>query len=202
MTIKRFTLGAVQSNCYVLHINNKALVIDPGYESDLVLNYLTNHSLDVEIIYITHGHFDHIGGVNQLKTIYPNASVYAPLLDAELMDKDYGIQTIEKVMVDFYIKQADFQVLPFSQKPFRVLYVPGHSKGSTALYAQGILFSGDTLFRGSIGRTDLYLGNFDELIHSIKTSFYTLPEDTIVYPGHGFQTTINQEKKYNPFVRG
>jgi glyoxylase-like metal-dependent hydrolase (beta-lactamase superfamily II) len=80
--------------------------------------------------------------------------------------------------------------------------VPGHSKGSTALYAQGILFSGDTLFRGSIGRTDLYLGNFDELIHSIKTSLYTLPEDTIVYPGHGFQTTINQEKKYNPFVRG
>lgn len=201
MRIKRFTLGPVQSNCYVIDLNNQAMVIDPGYESDILIKYLKQENLDLKIIYITHGHFDHIGGVNQLKAFYPNATVYAPYLDLELLDPDFMIQNVAKVHVDFYMKEESFKELIFQNMVFKVLYTPGHSKGSTALYCDKILFSGDTLFRGSVGRTDFYLGDFEALEQSIKTKFYTLPEDTTVYPGHGFQTTILQEKHTNPFVK-
>lgn len=203
MRIKRFTLGPIQSNCYVVYKNNKALVIDPGYEQTAVSLFLVKTSLDVSIIYITHGHYDHIGGVNQLKKQYPNAVVYAPADDIVLLDPSYGIQPIkEKINVDFYLNKDKDHTLVFEDMAFDILYTPGHSFGSTALYNNKHLFSGDTLFKGSIGRTDLYLSSYDEIVDSIKNKLYLLPDETIVYPGHGFTTTVEIEKRTNPFVRG
>lgn len=203
MQIKRFTLGPIQSNCYVIYKENKAMVIDPGYEQSVVSLFLSNNQLDVDIIYITHGHYDHIGGVNQLKRQYPNATVYAPKDDFALLDPSFGIQQIpEKINVDYFLDKNKDNVLIFNDINFNILYTPGHSIGSTALYSNKHLFCGDTLFMGSIGRTDLYLSSYDQIVHSIKNQFYILPEETIVYPGHGYTTTIEIEKRTNPFVRG
>lgn len=202
MHIKRFILGDIRSNCYIVYKNNLAMVIDPGYDSDLVKTFLKDNQLDVEIIYATHGHFDHIGGIRGLKAIYPNALVIAPLLDQVFFDHTKGISYLNyTVGVDMFLDDQTNQKITFAGTDFYVIHTPGHSPGGTCLYSPGILFSGDTLFKETVGRTDLYLSSFEAIKNSISKKLYALPDDTICYPGHGFETTIGHEKENNGFVR-
>ncbi len=200
LNIKVFVLGAYQSNCYVLYKDFKAMVVDPGYESLELSNFLSSKGLVVDVIYITHGHIDHVGGVNYLKKFFPSATVYAPLKDHYWYSKNPRKGLYEDVLIDVFVKEGDY--VSFFDYLFKVIETPGHSYGSSCLYYDRILFSGDTLFKGSIGRSDLYLGNYKDLEQSIKQKLYTLPEETIVYPGHGDATTIGFEKRHNYFVKG
>ncbi len=200
MNLKIFVLGPYQSNCYVLYKDFKAMVIDPGFESNELLTFLTENGLIVEVIYITHGHIDHVSGVNFLKKNFPKAIVYAPIKDRYWYGKNPQMGLFENVKIDIFTKEGDF--IPFFDYLFKVIETPGHSYGSTSLYYNNILFSGDTLFKGTVGRTDLYLSSFTDLEHSIKHKLYKLPDKTVVYPGHGPLTTIEFEKKHNYFIKG
>lgn len=199
MRIRTFTLGEYQSNCYVLYKNYKAMIIDPGYTSKELDNFISENGLIVECIYITHGHADHIGGVNFLKRKYPRITVYAPKKDSYWYTRDFKNKIYEDVIIDKYVVEGDY--IYFLDTVFKVIETPGHSYGSTVLYFENYLFSGDTLFYHSVGRTDLYLGDNKALHESIINKLYTLPDETIVFPGHGKPTTILEEKINNPFVR-
>lgn len=200
MNLKVFVLGPYQSNCYVLYKDFKAMVIDPGFESKELLGFLNENGLIVEIIYITHGHIDHVGGVNFLKKNFPKAIVYAPIKDRYWYAKNPQMGLFEDVKIDIFTKEGD--LIPFFDYLFKVIETPGHSYGSTSLYYNNVLFSGDTLFKGTVGRTDLYLSSFADLEHSIKNKLYKLPNKTVVYSGHGPLTTIEFEKKHNYFIKG
>ncbi len=198
MNLMRFPLGEYQSNCYVLSKDYEAMIIDPGYPSKELDNYITTNGLIVKIIYITHGHFDHTGGVNALKRRYPNITVYAPRKDIYFYSRNPEQRIYEDVLIDKYVTEGD--VISFVDAHFEVIETPGHSYGSTCLYYNKVLFSGDTLFYHSVGRTDLYLSNTKDLYNSIYYKLFELPDDTAVYPGHGRSTTILEEKLNNPIV--
>lgn len=198
MNIKRFILGPLRSNCYVVSDINHALVIDPGDNPTDVLAYINEHNLIVDAIYITHGHPDHVGGVKAFKDEI-NAPVYAPIKDKEWMI-DSPINRVGHVIpVDYYVHEHS--EIHACGRTFTVFETPGHSEGSTALYYPGLLFSGDTLFYQSIGRTDIPKSDSKTIYFTIKKLYEQLPDETVVYPGHGIHTTIGHEKQFNPFVR-
>lgn len=197
--LKTFVLGEYQSNCYILYKDYEAMIIDPGYVSPEVENFLLDNGLILKKIYITHGHFDHVGGVNFFKKKYPSITVYAPKKDSYWYMKDPKNNVYEDIMIDKFVTENDF--ISFGGTIFTIIETPGHTYGSTCLYANNILFSGDTLFYHSVGRTDLYLGDSKALYESIKNKLYILPNDTVVFPGHGRKTTILEEKINNPFIR-
>lgn len=199
MNLVSFTLGKYQSNCYIIYKDFKAMIIDPGYISEDVHRFLEEKGLKVDVIYVTHGHSDHIGGVNDLKRKYPSATVYAPKKDMYWYSRNSKYEIYDDLLVDVYVKNNVY--VPFMDVVFQVLETPGHTYGSTCLYLNKVLFSGDTLFRRSIGRTDLYMGDYEAITHSIQQILYKLPDDTVVYPGHGNVTTIKEEKLYNPFIK-
>lgn len=202
MQIKRFTLGDIRSNCYVVYHNGHAMVIDPGFDTYEVKEFLADNNLTLDIIYATHGHFDHIGGINGLKALYPNAVVYAPKKDAVFFDPSLGISRLNfKVHVDFFLEDDIEQIISFQGVDFKVIHTPGHSEGGTCLYAEGILFSGDTLFYMTVGRTDLYRSSFVDFQKSIIEKLYILPDNTLCYPGHGRTTHIGFEKIHNSVVK-
>lgn len=199
MEIMKFSLGNLKSNCYVLSEEDHAIIIDPGYESDDVIRYIIKQNLTLEAIYITHGHFDHVGGVKQLKDQF-NCTVYAPIKDKIWMGKSSYNQLGYEIPVDTWVKDGDtFEAIGLL---FTIYETPGHSEGSTVLSVDHILFSGDTLFYQSIGRTDIPLSDPQAIYRSVKRIYQLFDEDIMVYPGHGRTTDIGHEKKFNPFVRG
>jgi glyoxylase-like metal-dependent hydrolase (beta-lactamase superfamily II) len=200
MNIQKFTLGMYKSNCYIVYENGQAIVIDPGYESDQVINCIDQNKLNVLAIYATHGHIDHVGGIKQIKDRY-QAKVYAPLKDKIwFIDSNYNRLGYE-IPVDTYIE--DRFVLNLEDRTFTVIETPGHSEGGTILcdLDHDLCFSGDTLFFETIGRTDLPFSSFDDIVKSIKKMYQLLPNQTKLYPGHGRPTTIGHEKIYNMFVK-
>ncbi len=200
MNIQKFTLGMYKSNCYIVYENGQAIVIDPGYESDEVINFIDQNKLNILAIYATHGHIDHVGGIKQIKDRY-QAKVYAPLKDKIwFIDSNYNRLGYE-IPVDTYIE--DGFVLNLEDHTFTVIETPGHSEGGTILcdLDHDLCFSGDTLFFETIGRTDLPFSSFDDIVKSIKKMYQLLPNQTKLYPGHGRPTTIGHEKIYNMFVK-
>jgi glyoxylase-like metal-dependent hydrolase (beta-lactamase superfamily II) len=180
------------------------IIIDPGNDIKSLLEIIEKDKISLDGIIATHGHIDHIDGVNRIKE-QQDAPFYICDLDKELVDaisvqaSMFGVEDPGKISVD---KQLPCQgELKISGMDITLLHTPGHSKGSVSLLIENTLFSGDTLFSMSIGRTDLPGGNYSELIHSINEKIFTLPENTRVLPGHGPETTVGNEKKMNPFFR-
>lgn len=210
--IHSFTFNPFQENTYLLFDETQeCIVIDPGcyenYEQQELDDFIIKNDLRVVKIVNTHCHVDHVLGNQYVKTKY-RVNLSIPRLEEQTFRAvrayapNYGFFKYDEAEVNEYIKEDD--KLIFGNSFLEILFVPGHSPGHLAFYnpEQHFVVAGDVLFNGSIGRTDLPLGDHDTLIESIKTKMYSLPEDTIVYPGHGPETTIGFEKKSNPFVRG
>jgi hydroxyacylglutathione hydrolase len=209
MKVHVLTVGMFQSNCYVpcCESTGEAILIDPGDEGERIVSFIEKKKLDVKFIVNTHAHIDHVSALNVV-----TASLHAPVLlheaDRFIFDNLayqgtlYGLDAPKGIVIDRYLKDGD--EIAFGNEKLRVIHTPGHSPGSVALLADGarpnIVFSGDTLFSGSIGRTDLFGGSFDQIMESLRTAFLSLPDDTIVYPGHGESSTVGEEKLHNPFM--
>lgn len=204
-----FPVGPLQCNCSIFgdEQSHEALVIDPGDEIGEIKAILDRHELQVKGIVITHAHIDHIGGAAKLKEL-TGAPVYMNENDMELraqLDVQagwIGIETPSAPEIDVMVRDGDMVVL--AQQPFHVLHTPGHTQGSISLHipSENKLIAGDTLFRDSIGRTDLPGGNPRQIITSIKEKLLALDDDVVVIPGHGPATTIGREREMNYFLRG
>lgn len=199
MQIKRFSLGPLKSNCYIVYDDTNAFIVDPGYPSQAVLDFIIKKQLQVDFIYITHGHPDHVGGIAFINERL-HVPVYAPIKDQWWIDV-YGPTAGIHAKITSWIREP--MVFSFKGYGFQVYDTPGHSKGGTVLYnpSHHILFSGDTLFFETVGRTDIPHADQLELVQSIQKIYELFPDQTIVYPGHGRETTIEHEKTYNQFVR-
>lgn len=209
LQIKSFVFNAFQENTYVLFDEtNECVVVDPGcyekFEKDELADFIEQNKLDVKLLLNTHCHIDHILGNDFVKDryktklyIHPNEG---PVLGAaKVFASMYGIHAYRETTPDVYMEEG--MAIGFGNQQFTVLFVPGHSPGHVAFYNKEakIVMGGDVLFRSSIGRSDLPGGNSSTLIESIHQKFFTLPDDVVVYSGHGPETTIGFEKKTNPF---
>jgi hydroxyacylglutathione hydrolase len=209
MIIDRLILGDFETNCYVLRDSDKAtdcLIIDTGLDAGPLLDFLEGHKLSPVALIITHGHADHIGGVEPLRKKFPAIAVYIHKLDAPMLTsaiKNLSVLSgkfLTAKKADNLVEEGD--VIDKAGIKLCVIHTPGHTPGGICLYCEkeNVAFVGDTLFAGSIGRTDFPNGDMQQLISGIKSKLFCLPEDTIVYPGHGPETTIGQEKAENPFL--
>ncbi|MBQ3067679.1 MAG: MBL fold metallo-hydrolase [Oscillospiraceae bacterium] len=197
MQVFRIFVGALRENCYIVsNAKNNTLVVDPGTEADLIFNKLVQNNLTLKTILLTHGHYDHIGAINELTAKTNCKTIYVGKEDIELLTDN------EKSMAATVNQDAVFledKILKIAEGTFKledldveVIKTPGHTKGSVCYLINGILFSGDTLFRNGIGRTDFWGGNRAELEKSLK-KLSKLPKDIIVCPGHGLKTRIGDE---------
>ena len=201
-------VGMLQCNCSIFgdEQTREALVVDPGDEIGRILQVLKRHGLTVKGIVITHAHIDHIGGAQKLKKA-TGAPVYMNPNDAELQKMMevqagwLGVETPDAVEIDS--PAMDGGKLVVGATEFHVLHTPGHTQGSISLWipSEGKLVAGDTLFRDSIGRTDLPGGDSRQILRSIHQKLLPLPEETVVIPGHGEKTTLGREKRFNPFLQ-
>ena len=195
----------LSSNCYILISENEAAVIDPCVEPEMILNKINevNINVKVEKIIYTHAHVDHIYYSEQLKE-KTNAKTYGHSGDKKLYGSAYKNGSVLFGMnkrFDIYeVELTDGQIIKIGKKQVTVIHTPGHTMGSICIYADNSLFTGDTLFYESVGRTDLGTGNTDMLIESVQKKIYTLPEETVILPGHGVKSTVGHERTYNPFV--
>ena len=204
-----FPVGPLQCNCSVIgdETSHEAIVIDPGADISRVLDVLERHGLRVTQILITHGHIDHVGGAMKLKQVTAAPILInkndAPQLQMLDMQASWlGMKPPGEVTIDASLEDgASFQTESLRAT---VMHTPGHTEGSTCIYfpAEKKLIAGDTLFAGSIGRTDLPGGNFEKIMRSLHERLMTLPDDVTVIPGHGPATTIGEEKETNPFLVG
>jgi len=201
-------VGPLQCNCSIFgdEKTHEAIVVDPGGEISDITAILDRHGLKVKAIVITHGHIDHVAGASQLRVL-TGAPVYMNERDREQLEMLHlqaawiGIPVPPKVEID--VLATDGAVLQLGGVDFEVLLTPGHTQGSLCLWIpQEKKLIADTLFRGSIGRTDLPGGDSARILSSIKTYLFQLPDEALVFPGHGESTTIGHEKQQNPFLRG
>jgi glyoxylase-like metal-dependent hydrolase (beta-lactamase superfamily II) len=202
-------VGMLQCNCSIFgdEETREAIVIDPGDNIANILALLQRHQLRVKAIVITHAHIDHIGGAEKLKTA-TGAPVYMNANDQPLYDSIdeqaqwLGIEPPTRTKIDVDAREGE--TLELAGNAFHVLDTPGHTQGSISIWLpeQNKLIAGDTLFRDSIGRTDLPGGDGRKILRSIHSKLLTLPETAVVIPGHGANTTIGREKEQNPFLRG
>lgn len=202
-----FPVGPLQCNCSILgdEQSREAIVIDPGDNIEQVLALLEKHRLQVKQIVVTHAHIDHVGGAMKLRAatgapILLNENDYTLLTMLDVQAAWIGVPAPGKVEIDESIGQAD--TVKAGSLSGTVLHTPGHTEGSICVYfpVEQKLIAGDTLFAGSIGRTDLPGGSFDKIIRSLHGQVLTLPDETIVVPGHGPLTTIGEERRSNPFL--
>ena len=218
--MQRYTIqvGSFEVNCSLLENEGKALIIDPGQEADRIIAALENKGWEPEAILLTHGHFDHINGIPGLLERFPDLPVYVSEEDAKVMSHpmnslppEYSPVTVPSKNLKTDLRNSSFSILHSS---FTVVPTPGHTPGGVCYFFPDftttqpspdarpvpVLFSGDTLFAGSVGRTDLPGGDMATLMRSLD-SLRTLPEDTVVIPGHGMTTTIGRELASNPFLQ-
>lgn len=205
MMLARLVVGPLQVNCFILadEKTREAVVIDPGDDGDAILKIIRDKGLAVRYIVNTHAHFDHVGANETLKK-----STGAQLLMHEdeapvlatigSQSQSFGMGSVSSPPPDRLLKHGD--VVTAGEISLKVLHTPGHTPGGISLLEEGLVLTGDTLFAGSIGRTDFPGGDLLTLIRSIKTQLMTLPDDTKVFPGHGPASTIGDERKENPFL--
>jgi len=211
MKVTCLTFNPFQENTYLLHDDTKAcVVVDPGCyerpEREQLKKYIEEHALQVVRLLNTHCHIDHVLGNKFVADTYQVSLEIHPddeqtLRAVPAYAPVYGFPLYEEVLPGAYLREGE--AVKFGNSELQVLFAPGHAPGHVVLYneAAKICIGGDVLFRGSIGRTDLPGGDFDTLITSIKTKLFALPDEVIVYPGHGPETTIGYEKQHNPFLR-
>lgn len=208
MKVYPLALGPLQTVCYIVSNNQKAVAIDPGANAGQIIRYLGTKKLELEAILLTHGHFDHIGAVNELAEKY-QVPIYAHKKEKEYFDHpEINLSPmVHQTLVlnpnfnyQYLVDGTHFTCL---ETDVQVFHVPGHTTGSLCFYfaKDEMVFTGDTLFKGSIGRTDFIYGNHDQLVSGIKRKLLNLPAQTLVYPGHGDCTTVEEEIQSNPFLR-
>lgn len=206
MEFKKLELGFGQMNSYILwdEKTKEGAIIDPGYDFYLIEKALEEDGIDPKFILLTHSHGDHIGAIKELKDKYEDLKVYVHKDEEQmLMDPVLNLSKLtqmEPVSVKADETFEDGRVFVLGDTEIKAIHTPGHSPGGTCYLVGNTLFSGDTLFKLSVGRSDFYLGDQDQLINSIKTKLLSLADDTAVYPGHGPATTIGQERERNPFL--
>lgn len=208
MNVLQLPLGPLQTNCYILSNDmNEAVIFDPGEEAHVIFNVIEENKLKPLAILLTHAHFDHIGAVDDVRDEY-NIPVYIHKYEADwLTDGQKNGSELFMRNQSIFAREADHLIekegkMEIGRFLFSIFETPGHSPGSVSFYCKEIktVFSGDTLFEGSIGRTDLPGGDHDQLIRSIKGKLLSLPDDVVVCSGHGETTTIGDEKRHNPFL--
>jgi glyoxylase-like metal-dependent hydrolase (beta-lactamase superfamily II) len=206
MIIETITVGSFAMNCYlIIHPETgEAIYIDPGAESDLLIEKLSQRDINLKYVINTHCHIDHTAEVsriiNHFKVPFYIHKGELPLLN-NLKDQGdfFGLPVDEIPKVTDFLE--DNQTLQFANSTIKIIHTPGHSPGGISILIEDSIFVGDCLFMDSIGRTDLLGGDYDQLITSIKTKLLTLEDSTVVYPGHGPATTIERERKQNPFLQ-
>lgn len=207
MDLQEMTLGQVQTNCYLIgnEKTKEAVVIDPADEGAYIAKRLRSLGYELKAILLTHGHFDHITGAEELRSL-TGTEIYAYegekelLADPKLNCSSIAGHTVSLIPDKFFKDKDQLELAGFT---FEVLFTPGHTSGSVCFYlkSEGILFSGDTLFQESVGRSDLPTGNGRRLVKSVNERLLPLGEDILVYPGHGEDTTIGYEKRYNYYLK-
>lgn len=206
MRMCRLAVGPLSTNCYIIIEENKkkALIVDPGGNAEQIMEKIEELQVSVEAILLTHGHFDHMMAVDELREKY-QVKVYLGKDDSELIKNP--MENVSGMFGKPMSTQADElvqdgQILSLAGFEIKVLATPGHTKGGVCYYIEkeGAAFSGDTIFQTSVGRTDFPTGSGAALANSIREKIFTLPDDTQLFPGHGDSTVVSYEKKYNMFV--
>lgn len=205
LIIEILQLGPFFVNCYIVGDSNskEGIIIDPGYDPERIISFVEGLGLSINKILITHGHADHIAALDEVKSHF-GAKILIGEKDAPMLGNpsanlsEYTGEKLTAGTADQLLKDGD--EIAVGQFLFKVLDTPGHSPGSISLYGNGVVFTGDALFLGSIGRTDFPGSSHEALIESIHNKLLVLPGDTIVYSGHGTDTTIGQEREFNPFL--
>jgi len=203
-------VGNLATNCYVVGDpeTKKGIIIDPGGHAERIMDAVERENLEIVAIVDTHGHFDHVLDNEAVKQATGAPIAIHPADAPMLTDPKKGFGVFAMFFgglrggppADVLLNEGD--EVRFGNQVLKVVHTPGHSQGSISLVGDGVVFSGDALFQGSIGRTDFPGGDYQQLIDSIRTRILTLPDDTVVYSGHGPATTVGDEKRHNPFVRG
>ena len=202
--IDTIVVGQLDTNCYVLRSGREAIIVDPGAEPERILRFVKDSGITPNRIVATHTHFDHVLGVdkirNSLKIPFQIHKDDLPILESmqTRVRQFMGFDVPPPPKVDGYLKDGD--ILKVGAENVQVIHTPGHSPGSISLKSGAYVLTGDALFNQSIGRTDLPGGDLETLLKSIQTRLFTLSDETVVYPGHGPETSIGDEKLANPFV--
>ena len=196
----------IQANCFIVadEATKKAIIIDPGGDAPVIARKIKSMGVEVVAIVATHGHFDHVEGLAGVKASIPAPIMVHPadlplIRNMKNQGALFGINVTEAPAPDGEL--SDGQEIAFGNLKASVLHTPGHSRGSVSFLVGNHVFVGDLLFSGSIGRTDLTGGDYDTLINSVTKRIFTLPDDTVVHPGHGPDTRVGTEKRTNPFFR-
>lgn len=206
MIVRKLEVGPFATNCFIVGSESikEGVIIDPADNAQLILRNIEDLSLDIKLIVLTHGHLDHIGALKEVKE-KTGAEVAVHSADANLLQDHtlgqlFGLSYPIPPPPDRLLEDGDS--VDVGDLHFKVLYTPGHTTGGICLFGHGVVFSGDALFKFSIGRTDFPGGDYDQLIDSIKNKLMVLPDDTVVYTGHGPDSTIGAERQGNPFLSG
>ncbi|GAV24318.1 MBL fold metallo-hydrolase [Carboxydothermus islandicus] len=206
MQIKTLTVGVIAANCHVVWCEKtgEAVAIDPGGDGDKILSFIEQNGLKLKYIILTHGHGDHIAAVDEVRNKTGAKVLIHPKDAPMLLDPNKNLSgflggAVKLAPADQEVVDGDEII--FGGEKLKVLHTPGHTLGSICLHGGDILFSGDTLFFGSVGRVDFPGGSWEKLLKSIREKIFTLPDDTQVLPGHGPETTVGYEKEHNPFLR-
>lgn len=205
MHIEQIKTGIIEENCYLVYNDEALLIIDPGEDAAKIKTQIEKTQQQPVAILLTHTHYDHIGAVEELRQFYQIPVYVSPLEQSWLGDPILNLSglgrhdDIANIIVSPAEYEFEMKTYRLGNMTFRVVPTPGHSIGSVSFIFDDFVVSGDALFKGSIGRTDLYTGNLEQLLHSIQTQLFVLPDEFAVYPGHGDATTIEHEKRTNPF---
>ncbi len=206
MIIRNFHTGPLAVNSYVVtdETTKKTFMVDPGGHNTQMVNHIKENNLELDYIILTHGHGDHLGGVPDMKREFPDAKLVACIHDRALVeDPRLNMSSMVfgypiSLIADLYVDDGD--LLKIGNMELKFLHTPGHTPGGMCILLEDVVFSGDTLFAQSIGRTDFPGSSYEAIVRSIREKLFMLPDDTSVLPGHMGSTTIGFEKENNPFV--